>query len=41
MKPLHFGQVDHGVGSVLVVVGDHSGLMDTDNHVSRVSLHCV
>lgn len=41
MKPLYFGQVDHGVGSVLVVVGDHSGLMDTDNLVSRVSLHCV
>lgn len=30
MKPLHFGQVDHRVGSVLVVVGDDSGLMETE-----------
>lgn len=29
VKPLHLGQVDHGVGSVLVVVGDDPGLVDT------------
>lgn len=27
MKSLHFGQVHHRIGSVLVVVGDHSCLI--------------
>lgn len=30
MKALDFGQVDHGVGSVLVVVRDHSRLKETE-----------
>lgn len=30
MKPLHFGQVDHRVSSVLVIVGDDPGLTETE-----------
>lgn len=30
MKPLHLRQVQHRVASALVVVGDHSGLMDRE-----------
>lgn len=26
MKTLHFGQIDYRVGSVLIIVGDHSSL---------------
>lgn len=26
MKTFHFGQIDYRVGSVLVIVGDHSSL---------------
>lgn len=36
MEALHFGQVDHRVGPLLVIVGDDSGLLDTVS-INRLS----